>query len=114
MRLLAVGLLALLIGAIAFTGASYWWLTPVVPCMVGLWLMRRDRCEHLYPALLPAIRHADGTTLPAKWFCCDCGESWAVGPSRVRAERTSTPRLARGAIMSTPSSMAGSPSDQVA
>ena len=86
MRLLAVGLVALLIGVIAFTGASFWWLTPAAACLVGGWLMQRDRCEHLYPALLPAIRHADGTMLPAKWFCCDCGESWAVGPRRLRAE----------------------------
>ena len=114
MRLSAVGLLALLIGLIAFTGASYWWMTPAIPCMVGVWLMRRDRCEHLYPALLPAIRHADGTTLPAKWFCCDCGDSWAAGQSPVRVEQPPIPRLARSAIMSTTSSVTGSPSDQVA
>src|SRR6188472_3842996 len=101
----AVGLLALVIGVIAFTGASFWWLTPAGPCLLGAWLMRRDRCEHLYPALLPAIRHADGTTLPAKWFCCDCGESWAVGPRRARVEALKALQPKSHPVMSTASSM---------
>jgi hypothetical protein len=113
MRLLAVGLVALLIGVIAFTGASFWWLTPAAACLVGGWLMQRDRCEHLYPALLPAIRHADGTMLPAKWFCCDCGESWAVGPRRLRAE-TAPRRVAHPAMVTSATAIPSSASDQVA
>jgi hypothetical protein len=112
MRLIAIALFAVCAGVIAFTGASYLWLAPACAGLVGAWLMRRDRCEHLYPALLPAIRHADGTTLPAKWFCCDCGDSWAVNPHRNHRGRDLSPSARRSMLSST--SVATSATDQVA
>lgn len=113
MRLVFVGVLALLVGLLGGSGASFWWLVPAGAALAGMWIMRRNRCEHLYPALLPSIRQGDGTMLPARWLCCDCGESWAVGPRRdgatVTASRVNSPVIVGGHA-----SITGRPSDQVA
>jgi hypothetical protein len=67
-----------LVGAVAFGEAPLSWMVPAPFLMLGIMLSRR-RCEHLYPALLPPMRRSDGTMLPARWVCCDCGDSWAAG-----------------------------------
>jgi hypothetical protein len=84
MRVVAAIVIAALIGAVAFGQAPLSWIVPAPFLALGIVLSRR-RCEHLYPALLPPMRRADGTVLPAKWVCCDCGDSWTAG----RVEQTS-------------------------
>jgi hypothetical protein len=68
----------LTVGALAAIG----WVTggPIVAgafaaiAVSGLWL---SACRHPGPlALLPSIVEADGTRLPARWCCHNCGHSW--------------------------------------
>jgi len=41
-----------------------------------------SRCRHSGPlGLLPPVTVADGTHLPARWFCDSCGKAWPVGLS---------------------------------
>jgi hypothetical protein len=76
MKILPVVLMVCLVGAIVIGGAPVWWTAPAPMFVAGLWMTRRDRCAHLCPALLPAVRQADGSTQPPRWFCSDCGVSW--------------------------------------
>jgi len=114
MRLVFVGVVPFAVGLVGALGGSLWWLVPATVAIVGMWLMRRGRCEHLYPSLLPSITQSDGTTLPARWFCCDCGESWGVGPRRDGTTIEASGGSARAALIAPPRSVAGGSSDQVA
>ena len=77
MRILSIAIMACLLGAIVVGGAPLWWSAPAPVFVAGLWMARRDRCDHPYPALLPAIRERDGSTHPPRWYCSDCGASWS-------------------------------------
>ena len=37
------------------------------------------RCHHPAPGLLPPTTGVDGAHVPARWFCADCGKTWATG-----------------------------------
>jgi hypothetical protein len=38
---------------------------------------RLSRCRHRGPlSLLPSLKHADGSTTPARWWCSRCDRSW--------------------------------------
>ncbi len=77
MRTFSIAIMACLLGATVVGDAPLWLSAPAPVFLAGLWMARRDRCEHLYPALVPAVRQPDGTTLPPRWLCSDCGASWA-------------------------------------
>jgi hypothetical protein len=57
-------------------------LSLAVGLAVLSWL---GRCRHPgRPGLLPPRTAADGTRIPARWFCDRCGESW---PANLEHER---------------------------
>jgi hypothetical protein len=37
------------------------------------------RCHHSSPGLLPPTTGTDGTRVPARWFCDECGKIWGAG-----------------------------------
>lgn len=38
-----------------------------------------SRCQHPAPGLLPPTTADDGTRVSARWFCDECGKTWAAG-----------------------------------
>ena len=84
MRFASVILLLMSVCAVVLAQAPWWWGVPLPVFVVGLLLAQRGRCEHLYPALLPSVTHADGSSSPPRWFCCDCRQSWAATPRSDR------------------------------
>ena len=60
--------------AAALTG-TWGYLLAAIIAGVGFWQF--GRCHHQGPlGLLPPTTQADGSTVPARWFCDACGRTW--------------------------------------
>jgi hypothetical protein len=73
-----VGAFAAFAGLTYLFGASRWSLSFGVLAVGGaIWVA--GRCAHSGPlGLLPPTFDQDGTRLPPRWFCPDCGAKWTA------------------------------------
>ncbi len=77
MRQLFIALAVVIVGAAAIqqTGGSWMMVVAVAALAATAW--RVSRCHHPGPlGLLPPTHEADGSTVPARWFCDGCGKTW--------------------------------------
>ena len=80
----AVVVLACVLGGYTLTvyGWSHWFLGfgLIAGAVLG-WLI--GQCPHSGPcSLLPATSYMDGTRLPARWVCGECGTEWPANLDR--------------------------------
>ena len=87
MKLSAIALVPLTGTAGILAGLSWWWLGSAT-AIASVVAVGMNRCRHPYPALQPAMRDDGGELQPARWYCHDCGRSWAA-----IFERETTPVL---------------------
>lgn len=78
MRRIAAGVTVLaLAAAIVFEVRPRFWNLVLVAGVCGVALWQLGRCRHRGPlGLLPPIHNADGTDVPARWFCDACSRTW--------------------------------------
>jgi hypothetical protein len=71
-------LFAALVGGLRVPGLPWWGLVLGL-AVVGAFAWRLSTCPHDGPlALLPSTTDLDGTPLPPRWFCDQCGQTWAA------------------------------------
>ncbi len=84
---------AVLIAALGLTTAgAAWWATVLVLVGVAASALVLTTCRHSGPlALLPPTMNADGSSLPARWYCDRCGRAW---PAKFERPQTPVVRFA--------------------
>lgn len=78
-KITAIGVaLVAVVGALRIPGLPWEGLVAVVVA-AGVMAWRVSLCPHAGPlALLPATTDLDGSPLPVRWYCDDCGRAWAA------------------------------------
>ena len=78
MRRLWMSLVLLAAGAaIAAAVVTGTWGFVLAGMVAGVGVWQFGKCHHQGPlGLLPPTTQADGTALPARWFCDACGKTW--------------------------------------
>ena len=84
MRRILACLLFVVVCAVALTSTGTYRLAMILPLAAAAAVVWRVwQCHHPGPlGLLPPTDAADGSRLPARWFCDACGESWTANFER--------------------------------
>ena len=74
--MMSVGLFVSVIATVAAIATGEWvWMIGAGAAGLAIW--RFGRCHHSGPlGLLPPSKDDNGSTIPARWFCDSCGQSW--------------------------------------
>lgn len=64
-------------GALFVTQLPLWWL-PAGLAAAGCIIWTAVACRHPHATLQPARRESDGSAVPARWMCSECGHTWVA------------------------------------
>jgi hypothetical protein len=60
------------------------WLGVAAAALMAVAILKFGGCHHPRPlGLLPPVS-AGGERMPARWFCSQCGQTWAIGLDRAQ------------------------------